>query len=116
MLTRRPHAILAALTALALCIRLQAISRDSRVVWDETHLGRFSSRYTTHTFYLDVHPPLGKLLLTQLFHTFSSNSSALASFDFASGSTYPEAVPYVGVRVVQAILGALLTPVTFMLC
>ncbi|KAJ2818588.1 Protein O-mannosyltransferase 2, partial [Coemansia sp. 'formosensis'] len=106
------------LTVIALCIRLQSISRDNRVVWDETHLGRFSSRYTTNTFYLDVHPPLGKLFLTLLFHLFSSpGSSALATFDFASGSTYPTPeVPYTVVRMVQAVFGALLVPLAFALC
>ncbi|KAJ2097011.1 Protein O-mannosyltransferase 2 [Coemansia sp. S100] len=116
MLTRRIRVFLATLTGLALCIRLQSISRDNRVVWDETHLGRFSSKYTTNTFYLDVHPPLGKLLLTLLFHLFSNTDSALASFDFASGSTYPTEVPYAAVRMVQAVLGALLVPLTFVLC
>ncbi|KAJ2872303.1 Protein O-mannosyltransferase 2 [Coemansia aciculifera] len=112
----RPRVLLATLTGIALCIRLQSISRDNRVVWDETHLGRFSSKYTTNTFYLDVHPPLGKLLLTLLFHLFGNTVSTLGSFNFASGSTYPAEVPYTAVRIVQAVFGALLVPLTFALC
>lgn len=36
------------------------------VVWDETHFAGQASHYHTRSLYLDLHPPLGKLLIAGL--------------------------------------------------
>ncbi|KAJ2759184.1 Protein O-mannosyltransferase 2, partial [Coemansia sp. BCRC 34490] len=104
--------LLVILTLFAFAIRTYKIGNDSRVVWDETHFGRFASNYINRRFYLDVHPPLGKLLITLVFWL----SGYSGSFDFASGEHYPASVPYVQVRCFQAAVGSLLAPSTFYLC
>ncbi|KAJ1895556.1 Protein O-mannosyltransferase 2, partial [Kickxella alabastrina] len=88
------------------------IGQFDRVIWDETHFGNFANHYIDRLFYLDVHPPLGKLLITLVYWTFGYQGG----FDFASGHEYPETVPFVAARCVQAGLGAGLVPVTFWLC
>ncbi|KAJ1805211.1 dolichyl-phosphate-mannose-protein mannosyltransferase, partial [Coemansia sp. RSA 2599] len=108
---RRRHRVYAALLGLflvALAARLRGIGADSRVVWDETHFGRFATRYINREFYLDVHPPLGKLLLTAIYAALGYSGD----FDFESGQAYPSSVPIASARCVQALLGALLAPVS----
>ena len=36
------------------------------MVWDETHFAGQASHYHTRSLYLDLHPPLGKLLIAGL--------------------------------------------------
>ena len=52
------------LVAISCIIRFHGIGSPSVVVFDEVHFGGFVSKYVKHIFFQDVHPPLGKLLLT----------------------------------------------------
>lgn len=45
------------------CTRLYKIMEPPHVCWDETHFGKMGSHYINRTFFFDVHPPLGKMLI-----------------------------------------------------
>ncbi|KAJ9056493.1 Protein O-mannosyltransferase 2 [Entomophthora muscae] len=51
------------LVSLSMFTRYYRIGRANKPIWDEVHFGKFGSHYLRGTFYHDVHPPLGKMLV-----------------------------------------------------
>ncbi|KAI9207511.1 Dolichyl-phosphate-mannose-protein mannosyltransferase-domain-containing protein [Polychytrium aggregatum] len=103
--------VVIALTIVAALIRLYRISNPSEVVFDEVHFGGFGSHYIKGEFFMDVHPPLGKLLVAASGAVAGYNGS----FSFKDiGMDYVEPrVPYITMRLFQGILGVLLVPIAF---
>ncbi|KAK5109557.1 hypothetical protein LTR62_006908 [Meristemomyces frigidus] len=104
--------MLAALTLVALFVRLFRIYQPSSVVFDEVHFGGFASKYIKGKFFMDVHPPLAKLLLTLAGYLAGFDGE----FDFKDiGKDYLEpGVPYVAMRLLPAICGVLTIPTIYL--
>ncbi|KAI9819405.1 MAG: hypothetical protein M1826_001154 [Phylliscum demangeonii] len=104
--------LLATLTLAAAVVRLFRIYQPSSVVFDEVHFGGFASKYIKGKFFMDVHPPLAKLLLTLAGWLAGFDGE----FDFKDiGKDYLEpGVPYVAMRLLPAICGVLTVPLMFM--
>ncbi|KAI9459456.1 glycosyltransferase family 39 protein [Lactarius psammicola] len=100
------HVAPAVYTLLSCWTRFHKIGKSPVVVWDEAHFGKFGSHYLKREFYFDVHPPLGKMLvgLAGLLSGYNGG------FEFKSGETYPDHVPYVAMRVILATFGVLMVP------
>ncbi|CAG8634673.1 1758_t:CDS:10 [Dentiscutata erythropus] len=100
------------LTIIAFFVRLFHIEHPNSVVFDEVHFGGFASKYIKGTFFMDVHPPLAKLLITfaGVLGGFDGN------FDFKEiGMDYIEPkVPYVIMRLLSGILGVLVIPIAYL--
>lgn len=59
-----PHAGLVLLVlGLSFSTRFYKLAEPSHICWDETHFGKMGSYYINRTFFFDVHPPLGKMLI-----------------------------------------------------
>jgi len=102
--------IVLALIIFALCIRIPYIHNPRQVVFDEVHFGGFANKYISRKFFMDVHPPLAKLLITYVSQVFWYNGS----FPFKSiGDDIPAGVPYVQMRLFNAFLGVGLVPIAF---
>ncbi|KAI9796703.1 MAG: hypothetical protein M1833_006043 [Piccolia ochrophora] len=112
LLPASDYQLLGTLTVLATAVRLFRIYQPSSVVFDEVHFGGFASKYIKGRFFMDVHPPLAKLLLTLAgwLAGFDGN------FDFKDiGKDYVEpGVPYVAMRMLPAICGILSVPCMFL--
>ncbi|GAA6005428.1 hypothetical protein JCM10207_002978 [Rhodosporidiobolus poonsookiae] len=96
-------------TILALFTRLYRIGANNTVVWDEAHFGKFGAYYLNRTFYFDVHPPLGKMLVGLA----GALSGFNGSYDFPSGSVYPDHVPYRAMRIMLALPGVAMVPLAW---
>jgi dolichyl-phosphate-mannose-protein mannosyltransferase len=74
--------------------------------------GGFASKYIKGKFFMDVHPPLAKLLLTLAGWLAGFDGE----FDFKDiGKDYLEPkVPYVAMRLLPAVCGILLVPTMFL--
>ena len=103
---------LGAITALAFFVRLFRIYQPSSVVFDEVHFGGFASKYIKGKFFMDVHPPLAKLLITLAGWLAGFDGE----FDFKDiGKDYLEpGVPFVAMRLLPALCGVLVIPMMFL--
>lgn len=83
-------------------IRLQNLSNPSSVVFDEVHFGGFAKKYLSSKFFMDVHPPLAKMLYAGV----ASIGGLAGDFTFEKiGLEYPPEVPYTLMRTFSAVLG-----------
>lgn len=94
--------LLAVLLLASLAGRLYMLSQPSSVVFDEVHFGGFARKYILGTFFMDVHPPLAKMLFGGVGFLFGYNGD----FPFTTiGDEFPETVPYVMMRAFSALCG-----------
>jgi dolichyl-phosphate-mannose-protein mannosyltransferase len=76
------------------------------------HFGGFASDYLRREYFFDVHPPLGKLVYALVGCIFGYEGN----FSFANiGLEYSADVPYLAMRIVSAIFGAMLAPTCFII-
>ena len=64
--------------------------------WDETHFGKHASYYLNGSFFFDVHPPLGKLLIAAAGYVSGYNGT----FAFDKPGDKYEDHSYYGMRLV----------------
>ncbi|GAA5849104.1 hypothetical protein JCM8547_006446 [Rhodosporidiobolus lusitaniae] len=112
-LQRGESRVLLGLTLLGAVVRYWKIGRPSSVVFDEVHFGGFANKYIQSRFFMDVHPPLAKLLITLVAYLSGFKGG---SFDFKDiGREYgPDHVPYIAMRLLPATLGLALVPLTYL--
>jgi dolichyl-phosphate-mannose-protein mannosyltransferase len=83
----------------------------NETVFDEVHFGKFISGYFTHEYFFDIHPPLGKLLISGVGYL----AGFKPGFSFAEiGQKFPDST-YLWLRFLPTLAGALLPLVVFLL-
>ncbi|KAF8590299.1 glycosyltransferase family 39 protein [Ramaria rubella] len=102
--------LLIGICVLAAGVRLFRLSRPNSVVFDEVHFGKFASKYIKTQYYVDVHPPLAKLLITLAAFVGGFDGQ----FDFKDIGKPYQNVPYVMMRLLPATLGVALVPLTYL--
>ena len=99
------------LSVLAFATRFFNLSFPSKVIFDEAHFGLYASKYLSHQYYFDIHPPLGKLLLAipAFFAKLNTN------FNWDSYANYPNDVNFLALRFLPALFGSLLVILIYFL-
>ncbi|KAF8905795.1 Dolichyl-phosphate-mannose-protein mannosyltransferase-domain-containing protein [Gymnopilus junonius] len=109
-LTSGEWKLLIVIVLVACAVRLFRLSKPNSVVFDEVHFGKFASRYIKTRYFVDVHPPLAKLLITFAAFVFGYDGD----FDFKDIGKIYEHVPYVAMRMVPATLGVATVPLAYL--
>ena len=78
--------------------------------WDETHFGKMASWYINRTFFFDVHPPLGKMLIAAMGYTSGYNGT----HPFEKPGDLYEDHNYLGMRGGCTLLGCAIVPFCFL--
>ncbi|KAH3679745.1 hypothetical protein WICPIJ_008562 [Wickerhamomyces pijperi] len=100
--TKLDYIFIGTLVVLGIFIRLSLLEAPDSVVFDEVHFGGFAKKYIQGTFFMDVHPPLAKMLFAGVGSFFGFKGD----FDFAKiGDVYPASTPYFYMRAFPAVLG-----------
>lgn len=100
-----------ALTATAALLRTYKLTEPPKVVFDEVNFGYYLREYFEGRFFIDVHPPLGKLIYYYIAVWFGYDGN----FDFAKiGEVYDKNTPYIAMRLFSALCGAFTVPSTYL--
>ncbi|KAF9977297.1 hypothetical protein BGZ73_006446 [Actinomortierella ambigua] len=107
----RETQIMGAILVMALIVRLWKIGYPTSVVFDEVHFGGFASKYLKGRFFMDVHPPLAKMLIALVGWLAGLDSQ----FTFAEiGMDYIEPkVPYIPMRLLGGLMGVAVVPMAY---
>uniref|UniRef100_A0A6A7G145 Protein O-mannosyl-transferase 2 n=2 Tax=Hirondellea gigas TaxID=1518452 RepID=A0A6A7G145_9CRUS len=97
-------------SALAVVTRMHYIDKPNTIIWDETHFGKMISMYLNGTYFFDVHPPGGKLVLTLFAHLSGYNGSFIFGRPGDSYEGWPEIIT---IRMYCTLMGAALGPLAF---
>ena len=101
------------LTVFALCTRCWRLGLPRAVVFDELHFAKYVSLYLKRVFFFDIHPPLGKMILA----TAGSFAGFEGDVNFERiGAGFPPSVPVEVLRLVPAVTGSLVVPITYQIC
>lgn len=100
--TGKEFLLFLALVVFTAFVRLRNLDTPNSVVFDEVHFGGFAKKYILGKFFMDVHPPLAKML----FAAVGLVGGFKGDFNFKKiGDVYPETTPYVFMRAFPAVLG-----------
>eukprot|EP00127_Corallochytrium_limacisporum_P002411 Clim_evm52s119 gene=Clim_evmTU52s119 len=96
----------------ALLSRIWTIDYPAVVVWDEAHFGLQAGMYLKGRYFVDVHPPLAKLMYAAVGGWFGWDGT----FNWKEiGEPIPTRVPHSQMRLVAALHGAVCVPLAYLI-
>ena len=107
----KKHHLIIILLAVSIASHFAYFGHPNETVFDEVHFGKFISGYFTHEYFFDIHPPLGKLLISGM----GAITGFEPGFSFGQiGDKFPDN-KYLWLRLLPSIAGTLLPLVLFLL-
>ncbi len=96
-------------TILSILVHVVFFGHPSSVVFDEVHIGKYIIWHLQHSYFFDVHPPLGRLIFA--FFAYLINYGDIV-VDFGKiGNLLPNWI--ILLRIVPIIFGILLSPIVY---
>ncbi|MEX1063965.1 MAG: phospholipid carrier-dependent glycosyltransferase [Candidatus Paceibacterota bacterium] len=99
------------LTVLTLLTHFVFFGHPDQTVFDEVHFGKFISGYFTHEYFFDIHPPLGKLLMSGVGYL----AGFEPGFSFSDIGQEFNDRSYLWLRLLPMLAGALLPIIIYFL-
>jgi dolichyl-phosphate-mannose-protein mannosyltransferase len=81
--------------------------------WDESYHVASAQKYLNHVFFMEQHPPLGKLLIALGEAVLRKNSDNTQSIRVENSGEFPRGFSFVGYRFFPVLLGWLTAPVLY---
>ncbi|KAG0291500.1 hypothetical protein BGZ98_002989, partial [Dissophora globulifera] len=103
--------LLMLLVMVASLVRIWKLAVPGAVVFDEQHFGGFAADYLKGEFFMDIHPPLGKMLYAAVAYMLGFDGN----FEFVPGTLYAKNVPYIGMRMFAVACGVTLIPISYLI-
>ncbi|CAK7909230.1 dolichyl-phosphate-mannose--protein mannosyltransferase 1 [[Candida] anglica] len=100
-LISQEYVLLAVLLAASVYVRCKDLLAPSSVVFDEVHFGGFARKYILGEYFMDVHPPLAKML----FAAVGAAAGFKGDFEFKKISDEIPGTYYYYMRLFPAVLG-----------
>lgn len=91
--------------------RFFRIQSPPNVVFDEVRFGSFINNYIRGEYFIDIHPPLGKLIIAGI--SYLAGYRGEFNFEALGESQYPS-MYYVTLRLIPAFFGALCVPLMYL--
>lgn len=93
---------------------LPGYAQPSALFWDENFHVASAQRYLNGVFFLEPHPPLGKLLIAAGEALIQANSADDQFVGYEKASTIPQDFSFRGYRLIPTLCGALIAPLIFL--
>ncbi len=107
----RKHLAIIIVLLVSIATHFAFFGHPKETVFDEVHFGKFVSGYFTHEYFFDIHPPLGKLIISGAGYI----AGFQPGFSFGNiGDKFPDDT-YQAMRLLPTIAGTLLPIVIFLL-
>src|SRR3989344_1859629 len=107
----RKHLPIIIVLAVSIATHFAYFGYPRETVFDEVHFGKFVSGYYTHEYFFDIHPPLGKLIISAAGFT----AGFKPGFSFAQIGEKFQDNTYLALRFLPSLAGTLLPVVIFLL-
>lgn len=113
--TYRNYIFAALVTVTAFCTVVYQYTSPEHLYWDENYHIASAQKYLNRIFFMEPHPPLGKLLIAAGEALLDANPDDTSFTTTDHGKTLPKDFSFAGYRLFPVLLTALSAPIFFLL-